>query len=164
MKKLRTSLPSLPKAQQRITGLRSIDAELDFGNDYSINTYQAAIDRAQLSLTTYNNALLVLAEAKTALEAADKDLADINQQMLTLVAGRYGKDSIEYKKGGGVRTSERKRPKARNGINKPQVNAPQPILDTPTNPAIAQPNRTLATSPSLTTAIGETNGKTASLN
>jgi hypothetical protein len=142
MNKLKTTSRSLTKAQQRITGLRSIDANLDFGNNYSVSSYQGAIEVYQTRLTAYNNAFLALMERHRELLEADQTLAHINQQMLTLVAGRYGKDSLEYKKGGGTPMSERKRAKSQ-----------PPVTDSAAGP-IAVPVSVPVVDP------GATNGKT----
>jgi hypothetical protein len=40
---------------------------------------------------------------------AEKTLRDMSERMLTGVATKYGKDSDEYEKAGGVRKRDRKR-------------------------------------------------------
>lgn len=142
MNKLKTTSTALTKAQQRITGLRSIDENLDFGNGFSVSAYQTSITTMQDRLEVYNNAQLALTEAKKLMAVADKSLAQMNDRVLVSVASKYGRDSIEYKKSGGIPSSERKRPTARKPATAPASTTPMLITASrepaPTNGKTAQ--------------------------
>ena len=56
---------------------------------------------------------LSLDEKANKLAASEKTLQDLSERVLAGVAARFGKDSNEYEKVGGVRKSERKRPPSR---------------------------------------------------
>jgi hypothetical protein len=127
MNKLKTTSTALAKAQQRLIGLRWIDENLDFGNGLSVSAYQTAIAAMQDSLEVYNNAQMAIAAAKQAMAAADKNLAQLNERVLVSVASKYGRDSIEYKKSGGIPSSERKRPTSRTRKTAPATSLPMPL-------------------------------------
>jgi len=102
----------LDKASVRAAGLRSIGT-LDFGNGLTSSAYEQAIAEMQALLDDYNQTLFSLDEKSNKLAASEKKLQDLSERFLAGVAARFGKDSSEYEKGGGVRKSERKRPAAR---------------------------------------------------
>lgn len=110
MARLKTNSRNIQKAHKRIVGLKTIDEELNFGNGLDLRSYHESIETAQRSLEAYNAALVAVDAARNILLEADKKLAYLNEHMLLAVATRYGKDSIQYKQGGGVPKSERKRP------------------------------------------------------
>ena len=105
----RTSL-LLDKARIRANNLVSIDPGLDLGNGLSVPAYQEQINALQTTLDRHNNLLSELDAIANDIAAAEKTLADYSERMLNGVSVRFGKDSNEYEKAGGVRKSERKKP------------------------------------------------------
>ena len=112
MGRLKRTSKILDRANARAAGLRSIGA-LDFGNGLTSASYEQAIADAQAKLDDYNQTLSSLDEKANNLAAAEKTLQDFSERFLAGVAARFGKDSSEYEKAGGVRKSERKRPASR---------------------------------------------------
>lgn len=102
----------LDKANVRAAGLRSIGTH-DFGNGLTSASYDQAIADARTQLDDYNQTLSALDEKANLLGATEKTLQDYSERVLAGVAARYGKDSNEYEKVGGVRKSERKRAPSR---------------------------------------------------
>ncbi|WP_341530462.1 hypothetical protein WKK05_14955 [Nostoc sp. UHCC 0302] len=103
----------LEKAQQRVSGMQTIDPTLDFGNFNSLQNMLQQIEQLRAKLNTHNTALAVIDASRTDIEQLEKSLSVLCENMLMSVAGRYGKDSAEYVKAGGVRKSDR----IRKGIN-----------------------------------------------
>jgi hypothetical protein len=110
MPRLKRASQLLDKAKTRANNLVSIDPGLDFGNGLSVPAYQAQIDALQAKLDRHNNLLSELDALSNDIAAAEKTLADYSERMLNGVSVRFGKDSNEYEKAGGVRKSERKKP------------------------------------------------------
>ncbi|MGG6268769.1 hypothetical protein ACQ4M3_31415 [Leptolyngbya sp. AN03gr2] len=99
---------AVDKAQRRLALLKSIDENLDLGYGLTVSTYAGLTEQARLSLETYNTLLSKVDEARTKLEQTEKALSEMSERMLSGVATKYGKSSIEYSKAGG---SNRKRSK-----------------------------------------------------
>jgi hypothetical protein len=59
----------------------------------------------------YNTTLSTVDEKYNRFKAEVAKLRDWNERMLSGVGSAYGKDSSEYEKAGGVRKSEKKKPK-----------------------------------------------------
>ena len=98
----RTS-PVLDKARTRATALSSIDAKLDLGKEMTLDAYPAAIKQAEDKLAAYNALLSKVDESLNDVQAAEKGLAALSDRMLGGVGSKYGKDSNEPEKAGGVR-------------------------------------------------------------
>ena len=97
-------------AQNRIDALASIDELLDLGNGKTLAAYKARKALADQKNSAYNAQLSVLDGLLDDVEAEDKSLDILSSEMLAAVGVKFGKDSAEYEKAGGTRTSERKRP------------------------------------------------------
>jgi len=97
-------------ALRRAAGLASISENLDLGQGLTLENYRKAISEAQAKLDAYNELLSKVDAALNEFIAAEKNLRDLSERMLSAVAAVYGKDSDEYEKAGGKRKSERKRP------------------------------------------------------
>jgi hypothetical protein len=108
------SSTALEKAQTRLAALKSISQSLDLGNGLTIGTFNQIIEDARQKLELYNTSLSAVDQTYTAMEDAEKVMAEWTERMLLGVAGKYGKNSDEYKRAGGTRRVERKRPKRRN--------------------------------------------------
>ena len=103
--------PDLQMAEKRKTGLISIDPELDLGNGKTLALYTAKIAAAISAMDTYNTLLSTVDSALDTFKAAEAVVRDWNSKMLDGVADKYGRDSLEYGQAGGVRKSERKKPR-----------------------------------------------------
>ena len=111
----------LEKAQTRLASLKSIDGALDLGNGLTIEMFNQLVETGRQKLETYNTALSTVDQAYTAVADSEKVLAEWTERMLLGVAGKYGKNSDEYKMAGGTRRVERKRPKRRSTAESPVV-------------------------------------------
>ncbi|MBW4441913.1 MAG: hypothetical protein KME10_11880 [Plectolyngbya sp. WJT66-NPBG17] len=107
---------AIDKAQRRLALLKSINEHLDLGYGLTTDNYAGLTEQARTSLEMYNTLLSRVDEARTNLEQTEKALSEMSERMLSGVATKYGKSSIEYSKAGG---SNRKRSKA----------APQPSAE-----------------------------------
>lgn len=109
MARSKSSSAIAESAQERLTGLGSIDPALDLGNGLTVAAYREAIQDVRAKLTAYNALLSKVDDANNALRAAEKELRSLSERMLAGVAARYGKDSSQYEMAGGTRKSEIKR-------------------------------------------------------
>ncbi len=100
----------LQKAEKREAGLQSISDSLDLGNDLTLQTYSQRIQALRSQISTYNSTLSTLYDLSRDIKSAEQELRDLSEQMLLGVAAKYGKNSGEYGKAGGVPKSERRRP------------------------------------------------------
>ena len=108
-RKKRTSR-MLEKAELRSAGLKAIDPGMNFGDARNMTNLTTQIEQLRTKIDAYNTALAIIDSSKTEIEALEKSLGDLSDQMLIGVAFKYGKDSREYEMAGGVRKSQRKRP------------------------------------------------------
>lgn len=102
---------TLEAARTRLAGLKSINENLDLGEDVKLSVYESKINGTNTSLGNYNSSLSVADANQDIFEADEKDLKDYHERILLAVAVKYGKDSLEYQKAGGTRKSERRKPK-----------------------------------------------------
>ena len=105
-RKKRTSR-TLEKAQLRSAGLKSIVPSIKFDENYSLEKLIESIEQLRNKLDVYNTALSVVDSSKTEIEEMEKNLSQLSEKMLMVVAIKYGKDSREYEMAGGVRNSDR---------------------------------------------------------
>ncbi|MEH1905220.1 MAG: hypothetical protein V7L04_28560 [Nostoc sp.] len=99
----------LEKAQLRSAGLKSIVPNIKFDEDYSLEKLIESTDQLRIKIDVYNTALSVVDSTKTEIEEMEKNLSQLSEKMLMVVAIKYGKDSREYEMAGGVRNSDRAR-------------------------------------------------------
>jgi ABC-type hemin transport system substrate-binding protein len=97
----------LEKAQLRSAGLKSIVPNIKFDENYSLEKMIESIEQLRNKLDVYNTALSVVDSSKTEIEEMEKNLSQLCEKMLMVVAIKYGKDSREYEMAGGVRNSDR---------------------------------------------------------
>lgn len=97
----------LEKAELRISGLKAIDPDMDFGDARSLQNMTQLIEDYRNRIEAYNTALTVIDSSKTEMEELEKKLGDLSEKMLIGVALEYGKDSVEYEMTSGVRKSDR---------------------------------------------------------
>lgn len=110
MPRPKRSSPTLQNAEQREASLQSISLELDLGNNLTIRSYSSLIDTLRAKLANYNSTLSDLDDQARQIKDVEKQLRNLSEQMLLGVAAKYGKNSSEYGKAGGVPKSERRRP------------------------------------------------------
>ena len=96
-------------ASVRLASIKSIGANLDLGNGVTTVVYSDLIDKAKDVLEEYNTALSLVDEKQNLYKSVEKELRDLHERVLISVAAKYGKDSNEYEKAGGVKKSERKK-------------------------------------------------------
>ncbi len=99
----------LTQANERLNGLKAIDPALDLGNGLKASDYETAITNLRKIIDEYNQMLSQLDEKQNQIDAAEIALRDLSERMLAGVASKFGKDSDDYEKAGGVRKSERRR-------------------------------------------------------
>lgn len=97
----------LRKVELRVAALKAVDPQMDFGNSRSLDRLMQFVTQVRTQLDAYNTALAVIDSSKTEIQQLEKTMADLADQMLLGVAFKYGKDSSEYERAGGVRKSER---------------------------------------------------------
>jgi hypothetical protein len=101
----------LEKGKKRLAGVKSIDPALDLGNDITVANYETAINKLDANLAAYNTALSTVDDLYNSCIAQRDVVKDWNERVLSGVATKYGKNSSQYEMAGGVRKSERKKPK-----------------------------------------------------
>ena len=106
------------KANVRLAGLRSIGGQ-DFGNGVTSEGFEDAVADTRQKLEDYNQALSMVDEKANLLADSEKALQDFSERVLAGVAAKYGKNSNEYEKVGGVRKADRKRPRTRKSAPAP---------------------------------------------
>jgi hypothetical protein len=105
---------TVDKAQRRLANLKSIDENLDLGYGLTIETYVNAIDAIRIALDSHNTLVSNLDESRKTVSELEKTLSSLSERMLSGVATKYGRDSIQYSKAGGsnrkggIRTTQAK--------------------------------------------------------
>jgi len=107
---LKKSSDIIKGAQERSAELTNISPTLDLGNGVTVAAFNTKIDKANKLLAIYNDALNKADGARSDFEAAEKEVEIMNTTMLKAVAVKFGDNSIEYEKAGGVMRSKRKHP------------------------------------------------------
>jgi hypothetical protein len=110
MTRIKRTSQVLEKAEQRATGLRSIDPALDLGHGLSLQAYSKAMATLRAQVGAYNEFISALDRAGQTVRDSEQQLRALSERMLIAVAARYGKDSYEYAMAGGTRRRDRRRP------------------------------------------------------
>lgn len=97
-------------ATERLSGLKSIEADLDLGNGLTNTFFETKIDEIYAALEDYNSLLSLVDQKSNVFDTLEKHLRDLHERILLAVAAKYGKDSDEYEMAGGKRKSERAKP------------------------------------------------------
>ena len=100
----------LDKAQRRMALVKSIEENLDLGYGLTVSKYSTLIEETRTALEAYNTLLPQLSEARQKLGRLEKELGETSERMLSGVAMKYGKSSIEYTKAGGSNRRKSKSP------------------------------------------------------
>jgi uncharacterized protein YoxC len=117
MARLKRSSRTLQKAEKREAGLQSISPTLDLGNQLTLAKYADLIQSLRSQIATYNSDLSSLDDLSRQIKDAEQQMRNLSEQMLLGVAAKYGKDSGEYGKAGGVLKSEHRRPARKNAAD-----------------------------------------------
>jgi hypothetical protein len=99
----------LEKGQVQLLRLRSIDPLMDFGNDRNLTLLEQEIAELNADLIDYNDSITQLDTKKEKLDAREKNMNHLLDQLMLGVSGKYGNDSREYEMAGGTRKSNRVR-------------------------------------------------------
>ncbi len=105
--------PTLDDGLRRLERIRAIDPLPNFGTGFSISEYETSLNELKTVLGSYNTAIATVDQLLTQLKMKEKSIRDLRERLLTAIAFIYGKDSDEYVAAGGIRKSERKRPRPR---------------------------------------------------
>ncbi len=105
--------PTLDDGLRRLERIRAIDPLPNFGTGFSIPEYETSLNELKTVLGSYNTAIATVDQLLTQLKMKEKSIRDLRERLLTAIAFIYGKDSDEYVAAGGIRKSERKRPRPR---------------------------------------------------
>ena len=97
----------LEKAELRSAGLKAIDAQMNFGDRWTLSNMTTLMQQLRVKLDAYNMALAVIDSSQSEIEELEKSLGTVAERMLIGVALKYGNDSREYEMAGGVRKSDR---------------------------------------------------------
>ncbi|MEH2174461.1 hypothetical protein [Nostoc sp.] len=99
----------LEKAELRASGMKSILPSIKFEEDYTLEKLIDSIEQLRNKIDVHNSALAIVDSTLTEVEEMEKNLKQLSEKMLMVVAIKYGKDSAEYEMAGGVRNSDRLR-------------------------------------------------------
>ncbi|MCC5667672.1 hypothetical protein LC653_28290 [Nostoc sp. CHAB 5784] len=99
----------LEKVELRASGMKSIVPSIKFEQDYTLQKLIESIEQLRNKLDVHNSALAIVDSSLTEVEEMEKNLSQLSEKMLMVVAIKYGKDSAEYEMAGGVRNSDRLR-------------------------------------------------------
>ena len=109
MAKSKNSNPSFKKMEERLTGLKSIDAALELHNGIKIADGEVLKTNFKKIEEEYKIMMSNLDAKRTELKEAEKLLNHFSKSALIGVKSQFGDDSTEYAKAGGTRISQRQR-------------------------------------------------------
>lgn len=127
MPRLQRTSRILEKAQVQLLKLRSIDPNMNFGNDRSIALLEQQISELNAELIDYNNTIASLDPKKQSVDEREKMISHHLDQLMLSIAGKYGNDSREFEMAGGMRKSDRIR---RMSQGRAKSNAEKQIIPT----------------------------------
>ncbi|WP_320053337.1 hypothetical protein [uncultured Acetobacteroides sp.] len=107
-RKKRTSA-AIDLLKVRLAGLLSIDEKLVLEYGVSVAEGTRLLNNGEAILQSYNTTLSIVDDRLYELEGAEKVITDFCSKTLSEVLLKYGKDSKEYEKVGGKRSSDVKR-------------------------------------------------------
>ena len=124
MPRLQRTSRILDKGQLRIFKLRAVDSKMDFGSDRSLATLSQQIEQLQTKLNEYNTTIAKLDATKLEIDAMERRMGDLLDQLMNGVSAQYGNDSREYEMAGGTRKSDRVRRSAETRVKNNGVKPP----------------------------------------
>lgn len=104
-------VPVLDKGRTRLSSVKSINPALDLGDDLTVANYETQVTKTKDAVDFYNTTLSTIDDLYNASLAQIEILKDWNERILNGVAAKFGTNSSQYEMAGGVRKSERKKPK-----------------------------------------------------
>lgn len=102
--------PAMKDTALKVAGMKSIKVDLDLENGVSVAEGEELLAANRKAIEEYNTLLASADEKLNIINANDKKLRAFNKKILPAVGLKYGTDSSEYEKVGGIRESERKKP------------------------------------------------------
>ena len=105
----KTTSLAITEAEQRIAGMKAIEASLDLGNEVSVTHGETLLRSTRTALEAYNTSLAVSDGLSNDFREKELALRAFNRKVLPSGGLQFGTDSSEYEKLGGVRDSDRKR-------------------------------------------------------
>lgn len=138
MARPKRSSVTLQNAEKREAALQSISPTLDLGNSLTLETYSTLIATLRSQIATYNSALSILDDQSRQIKDTEQQLRNLSEQMLLGVAAKYGKNSGEYGKAGGVPKSERRRPSRKQNARNGETSLSSMVFPTSTNGKVAE--------------------------
>ncbi len=124
MPRLQRTSRILDKGQLRIFKLRAVDSKMDFGSDRNLETLSQQIEQLQTKLNNYNTTIAKLDATKLEIDAMERRMGDLLDQLMNGVSAQYGNDSREYEMAGGTRKSDRVRRSAETRVENNGVKPP----------------------------------------
>ena len=124
MPRLQRTSRILDKGQLRIFKLRAVDSKMDFGSDRNLATLSQQIEQLQTKLNDYNTTIAKLDATKLEIDAMERRMGDLLDQLMNGVSAQYGNDSREYEMAGGTRKSDRVRRSAETRVKNNGVKPP----------------------------------------
>jgi hypothetical protein len=98
-------------AQNRLQGIKQFEQSFNFGNGLNTDVYETKMNAVTNGILTYNGLLTSADGVGTQLDSDIHELSLLNTRLLNAIGSKYGYDSIEYEKAGGLRQSDIKRSK-----------------------------------------------------
>ena len=105
--------PVLEDSLRRLERVMAINPVPNFGTGFSVADFETVLTDLSTILGAYNTSIAVTDRLGAQLREKEKQARDLRERLLTAIAFIYGKDSDEYVAAGGIRKSERKRPRPR---------------------------------------------------
>lgn len=93
--------------------MMAIKEDLDFGDGLSFDAFKALANEVREKQQQYNALLSEVDGIYNELLQIENELTEMSDHLLSSIKGRFGRNSSQYEKAGGVRLSERKRSKNR---------------------------------------------------
>ena len=112
----------LEQARARLSALKGIDPTLDLGNGLNVTAFEQTINSLDTKLEGYNQKLSESDEALFDVETTERTVKDLTSRFLVGVGARYGRNSVQYEKAGGIRTDDRKHPTRKKDSDPPSQN------------------------------------------
>lgn len=103
------------KARNQFSGLKTINDQFSLHDDINVTTFDDKLKAVENAYSEVNQLKKQQDAKRASLKKLETELNDYTQRVLSGIGSKFGFDSEEYEKAGGVRKSKRATPK-RNGI------------------------------------------------
>jgi hypothetical protein len=103
----------LEDSLRRLERVKAIEPLPNFGTGFTLVEFETSLNELRSILAWYNTSIGVSDQLLTQLKTKEKSVRDMRERLLTAIAFIFGKDSDQYVAAGGIRKSERKRPRPR---------------------------------------------------